>query len=102
MGPAADVDVLGIGIGCDEALTLDVVVGVGATTAAEVVDVAGVGTGFAGAAVFWKQVQALDSLDTGTPTKLLGIVSVGVVRNLGQKTAASLENLSNARSVLSS
>ena len=43
---------MGPGIDCDEALTLEGVIGVGATTGAEVVDVGGVGTGFSGAAVF--------------------------------------------------
>lgn len=102
VGPAAGTDVAGVANDCEEALTAEVVVGVGAMTGAEVGDIAGVETGFAGAAVFWKQAQALDSLEAATPTKLLGIFSLGDVRNLGQNAAASVEKRSRVRSELSS
>lgn len=102
VGTTAGIDVAEVAIDCEEALTVEVVVGVGAMTGAEVGDVAGVETGFAGAAVFWKQAQALDSREVGTPIKLLGIFSLGVVRNLGQNAAASVEKRSKVRSELSS
>lgn len=83
-------------------LTLERDVGVGATTEADLGVVVALETGFTGAAVFWKQVQPLDSLETGTPARLRGTGSLGVLRNFGQKMAASLEKRSNARRVLSS
>lgn len=86
----------------EDILTVEAVVGFGATTGAEVGDVTGVEAGFAGAAVFWKQVHALDNLETGTPARLLGIFSLGARRNFGQKAAASLEKRSKARRLLSS
>ena len=46
---------------------------VGTTIGADVGAVGGVGTGFAGAAVFMKQVHALDNLDTGMAPRLPGI-----------------------------
>ena len=95
-------DVLEGTVDCEEALTVDAVVGLGAMTGAEVGDIAGVEAGLAGAAVFWKQAHALDRREVDTPAKLLGIASAGFLRYLGQKTAASLEKRSKARRLLSS
>lgn len=83
-------------------LTVKRDVGVGGTAGAVVGAVVGLETGLTGAAVFWKQEQALDKREVGTPAKLLGTCWFGALRNLGQKTAASLEKRSKARRVLSS
>lgn len=83
-------------------LTVENDVGVGGTTGRDVGIVAGLETGFTGAAVFSKQVQALDKRDAGTPARFFGTCSVGVLRYIGQNAAASLAKRSKARRLLSS
>lgn len=92
-GKAAEVDTDGlVDAGVDEGVVLTVErdVGVGETTGVVVGVFVGLDTGFAGAAVFWKHVQALDKRVAGTPARFLGTGSLGALRYLGQKAAASL------------
>ena len=81
-----DVDVVGTTTG------FDVVVDLTLTLDVDVIDfgVVGVEAGPAGAAVFSKQVQALDKREAGHPAKLLGTGWLGDLRKLGQKETASL------------
>lgn len=77
-------------------------IGVEETTGAEVGVLVGLETGFTGAAVFSKQVQALDKREAGATARLLGTCWFGALRYLGQKAAASLAKRSKRRRVLSS